>query len=104
MPTSSSSIRVAPMSASFARLAGAAAEELAACYAAEKATRAAALGFACLAGEVRGNEAAYDGALAAMNAANSVWDELRPATDEAWARLVALVGDAAPAWAPLGWS
>jgi len=95
-----SSIRVAPMSDSFARLAGAAAEELAACYAAEQLANATALGFATRAWEVRADADAAAAALAAMNAADSsVWDELRPATDAAWHRLVALVGDEdAPAW------
>ena len=86
------------MSATLARLAGAAATELAVSYAAEQAANARALGFARVAYEVRDNEGASAAALAAMNAADAAWDELRPATDEAWHRLVALVGDDAHAW------
>jgi len=93
-----SSIRVAPMSDTVARLAGAAATELAACYAAEQAANARALGFARRAVEVRADFDAAAAAIAAMNAADTAWEELRSVTDAAWARLVALVGDAAPAW------
>ena len=94
MPTSS---RVAPMSDTFTRIVNAAAERLAACYAAEQAAGMRAIGFARIAWEVRDDDDAA-AALAAMNAADTAWDTFRPATDEAWARLVALVGDAAPAW------
>ena len=98
MPTSSS-IRVAPMSDTFTRIVTAAAASLATCYAAEQAANARALGFARLAYEIRDDEGAHAAALAAMNAADAAWEELRSVTDAAWARLVALVGDDdAPAW------
>ena len=95
----STAIRVAPMSDTLARLAGAAATELAVSYAAEQAANARALGFARVAYEVRDDADAAAAALAAMNAADAAWDDARSSTEEAWARLVALVGDDdAPAW------
>jgi len=95
----STAIRVAPMSATLARLAGAAASSLAACAAAEQLCNARALGFARVAYEIRDDEGAHAAALAAMNAADAAWDDARSSTDAAWARLVALVGDDdAPAW------
>jgi len=95
MPTSS---RVAPMSDTVARLVTAAASALAVSYAAEQAAGMRAIGFARIAWEVRDDAVRSAAALAAMNAADAAWDELRPATDAAWRVLVALVGDAAPAW------
>ena len=88
------------MSDTMVRIVNAAASSLATCYAAEQAAGAAALGCASRAWEVRADAAAVDAALAAMNAYDAdVWEELRPATDAAWSRLVALVGDEdAPAW------
>jgi len=95
MPTSS---RVAPMSDTVARLVTAAASALAVSYAAEQAAGMRAIGFARIAWEVRDDAVRSAAALAAMNAADAAWDELRSVTDAAWHRLVALVGDDAPAW------